>query len=210
MVQSIIAERVIETDEYRTPLRRVAGVDVTYRGDLAIAAVVVLDARTLEVVETATAIVKTIIPYIPTLLAFREAGPAAAAIKRLNTDFDLLFVDGNGRLHPYKAGFACHLGVMLDIPTIGIAKRLLCGKLGEWRGSVAPVYLNSEIVGMAVRTLPRAKPIYVSVGHRISLQSAVKLTLWYTRQRRKLPLPLALAHLQTQKEARKITQYIYK
>ena len=203
-VQAIIARKVVERDDFPTPLRRVAGVDVTYIGDVAIAAAVVVDATSFIIVDTAVVLRKALIPYIPTLLAFREAGPAAAALKALKVSFDLLFVDGNGRLHPYRAGFACHLGVMLNKPTIGVAKKLLCGRIGEWRGTRAPVYLDGEVVGVALKTLPRAKPIYVSVGHRVSLESAVKLTLWFTRGRRKLPLPLAIAHNETRKSARSI------
>ncbi len=202
-VQSIIARKVVEEDRINYPISKVAGIDVTYREGKAIAVAVVLDSQTFRPLDVGVSVMKPIIPYIPTLLAFREVGPVAAAIKKLSVSFDLLFVDGNGRLHPYRAGFACHIGVALDVPTIGVAKKLLCGRIGEWKGDRAPVYLDDEVVGMALKTTKRAKPIYVSVGHKVSLETAVKLTLWYARGR-KLPIPLVLAHQLTQQEAKKI------
>jgi len=194
--QKIIASKVIEDDELPKVIRKVTGVDIGYKDDIAIAAAVTVDSESLKEIESSTFMFKVRFPYIPTLLAFREVYPSWMALKKLKGNYDLVMVDGNGRLHPYRAGFACHLGVIINKPTIGVAKRLLCGKIGRWKGNIAPIYLdNSEnIIGVAVKTLKRANPIYVSIGHKISLKTAIKFVLTYRRKKAKLPEPIRLAH----------------
>lgn len=204
--QRIIASKVIEKDELPSVIRRVAGVDIGYKGNVAIAAAVIVDTESLRKIESGIFTFRVRFPYIPTLLAFREVYPSWRALRELKESYDLLMVDGNGRLHPYKAGFACHLGVIIDKPTIGIAKRLLCGKIGEWKGNVAPIYSETDksIIGFAVKTLKRANPIYVSVGHKISLKTAVKLVLAYRRKKAKLPEPIRLAHEKASEAIRRL------
>lgn len=178
--------------------------DLAYKGELAVGAAVVLDRKSLKLVDWATYTCVPKFPYIPTLLGFREVLPSWAALRRLKTDYDVLLVDGNGRLHPYKAGFACHLGVMVDKPTIGVAKRLLCGTVGKPLDKAAPIYLEGQVIGMEVKTLRRGRPIYVSVGHKISLETAVKLVLSLTRRGRKLPEPILQAHLLARRIAKSL------
>lgn len=202
--QKYIAKKAIRHDDFDSAISRVAGVDLTYRGQLALAVAVAVDAHTMKHLETQYAIIEEKFPYIPTLLAFREVGPAALALKRLKTKVNVVFVDGSGLLHPYKAGFATHLGIVLNVPTIGVTKKLLCGKIGKWHGNKAPIYLDSEIVGMAVKTIPRANPIYVSIGHKVSLKTAVDLVKYFTKKRSKLPLPIQLAHNEAQRLAREL------
>jgi len=185
---------VVKSDELPSRLERIAGVDVAYARGLSIGAAVVLESPSLEVVSEAYVVVPTLFPYIPTLLSFREVYPALLAVKRLGERFDILFVDGNGVLHPFRAGFASHLGVVLDVPAIGIAKKLLCGRIGEWRGRWAPILDGGEVIGAAVRTSERGRAIYVSIGHKVSLETAVRLTLWATRGGSKLPEPIRAAH----------------
>jgi len=193
--QKIIAERVIEEDCLPQKVEKAVGIDLAYRNNIAVGAAVIVEKSSFRVIEKKYAITKVSFPYIPTLLAFREIFPAWSAIRKLEKDFDVIFVDGNGRLHPYKAGFACQLGVILDKPTIGIAKKLLCGRVGFWRGRKAPIYYNNETIGYALKTLERAKPIYVSIGHKVSLETAIRLTLSFTKKRLKLPEPIRQAHI---------------
>ena len=191
--QKVIASRVIEEDALPHEIKTVAGVDVAHSGSTAVASAVLVDFHNLEL--TSYAIVKTQVrvPYIPTLLAFREAGPMIAAVRKLDAEPDVLMVDGNGRLHPLGAGIACQIGLVLDKPTIGVAKKLLCGTLGEWRGREAPIQLSGKVIGMALKTSSR--PIYVSVGHKISLSTAASIVWKCTRKGLRLPEPIRLAHI---------------
>jgi deoxyribonuclease V len=135
--------------------------------------------------------------YVPGYLGFREAPALLAAWDALPRKPDLLFVDGHGRAHPRRCGIATHVGVLLDVPAIGVAKSILCGRvegeLGEEPGSTAPLVDRGEVVAMALRTRTRALPVYVGIGHRISLETAVEWVLALSEGRR-LPLPIRLAH----------------
>ena len=135
--------------------------------------------------------------YVPGYLGFREAPALIAAWEGMADKPALLLVDGHGRAHPRRCGIAVHLGVLLDVPAIGVAKSLLCGtvegELGAGPGSLAPLVDRGEVVGMAVRTRVRALPIFIGTGHRVSLESAVRIVLGLTQGRR-LPLPIRLAH----------------
>ncbi len=183
-----------------TQTKFVAGVDVSTEqgsGGVAIGAVVVLSYPHLYVVETRVVEQKIAFPYVPGLLSFREAPVILAACEQLTTVPDLILVDGQGIAHPRRVGLACHLGLLLDAPTIGCAKSLLCGKhgiLGEEPGSFAEIRDHDEIIGAAVRTRARVKPVYVSIGHKFDLLSAVSLVMKCCRDRR-LPEPTRLAHL---------------
>jgi deoxyribonuclease V len=122
-------------------------------------------------------------PYVPGLLSFRELPPLAVAWARLERRPDVLIFDGAGYAHPRRFGLACHGGVLFDVPSIGCAKSILVGThgpLGEERGASAPLVDRGEVVGMAVRTRARVKPVYVSVGHRMDLPTAVALVLRMT------------------------------
>lgn len=136
-------------------------------------------------------------PYVPGYLGFREVPALVAAWEELARKPGLLLVDGHGRAHPRRCGIATHLGVVLDAPTIGCAKTVLCGKLetelGPEPGDTAPLIDRGEQVGVALRTRARCNPIYVSAGHRVSLETAVALVLALCAGRR-LPLPIRLAH----------------
>ena len=179
--------------------RFIAGVDIAVgkAGGMAAAAVVVLSYPELRLVETKVAHGKLDFPYIPGLLSFREAPLTLAACQQLTVVPDLVMVDGHGIAHPRRMGLACHLGLFLDIPTIGCAKSLLCGqhkKPGEQPGSTAEIVDRGETIGAALRTRLGTKPVYVSTGHRIDLQSAVRWVLACCRGYR-LPEPTRLAHL---------------
>ncbi|MGW2492475.1 endonuclease V [Streptomyces sp. NPDC001606] len=160
----------------------VTGVDVAYDDalDLVAAAAVVLDAATLEVVAEATAVGRISFPYVPGLLAFREIPTVRAALDRLPCQPGLVVCDGYGLAHPRRFGLASHLGVLLDLPTIGVAKNPFTFTYDDpapARGAWAPLLAGTEEVGRAVRTRDRVKPVFVSVGHRVSLDNAVAHTL---------------------------------
>ena len=148
--------------------------------NLAIGGVVVYLYPGMEEIERAYAIAPLKFPYIPGLLSFREVPVLLAALAKLKRMPDVLFCDGQGYAHPRRFGLACHLGVLMDTPSIGCAKSILIGShgaLGEKAGSSATLLDDGEIIGAAVRTRDGVKPVYISQGHRVSLETAVRLTL---------------------------------
>lgn len=182
------------------PVRRVAGADVSFaRGsDVLFAAVVVLEADSLEVIEVGRARRRATFPYLPGFLSFREAPAVLEAFDELQTAPDLLICDGHGYAHPRRFGLACHIGVLLDLPTIGCAKNLLVGEHRDprpERGSYRSLYAEDgdEIIGSVLRTRTGVNPVYVSVGHRISLRAARRQILRFA-PRYKLPEPIREAH----------------
>lgn len=161
-------------------VQRVAGVDVSFRREVARAAVVVLSFPELEVVDRAWAQVPVTFPYIPGYLSFREGPAVLAAFERLTLWPDLVLFDGQGIAHPRRLGLACHLGLFLDLPSIGCAKSRLCGTHelpGPDRGDWARLCHGGEVVGAVLRSRPGTKPLYVSPGHRVDLPAAVHYVL---------------------------------
>ncbi|MBF6329397.1 deoxyribonuclease V [Nocardia transvalensis] len=162
-------------DPSAPPFRTVAGLDSAYddNGNV-VAAVVVLDATTLEPIDTATARGTVTFPYVPGLLAFRELPTTLTALEKLSTTPDLLICDGQGIAHPRRFGLACHLGVLTDLPTIGVAKTVwgTYTDPAPTRGSTSNITIDNEVVGRALRTQPSIKPVFVSTGHRIDLDTA--------------------------------------
>jgi deoxyribonuclease V len=178
---------------------RVAGADISYdRGsDRFFAAVVVLGWPGLEIVETATARGKSPFPYIPGLLSFREGPLLVRAFRRLEQPPDLVLFDGHGLAHPRRFGIACHLGLLLDLPSIGCAKSRLVGEHGapgRQVGDQAPLVHERRRIGAVVRTRAGVKPVFVSAGHRIGLPAAVRWVL-ATGGGYRLPEPTRQAHL---------------
>jgi deoxyribonuclease V len=177
-IQRELAGRVIEQDRL-PPVHFVAGVDVGFEGEsnrTARAAVVVLNFPALQPVDYAIARAPVAFPYIPGLLSFRELPVVLSALEQLKIVPDVFVVDGHGRSHPRRMGIACHLGVLLDLPTIGCAKSILCGKADEPAnrvGAQSPLMDGAEQIGAALRTRAGAKPVYISIGHLVSLDRAV-------------------------------------
>jgi deoxyribonuclease V len=160
----------------------VAGADVAFdlAAGVAFAAVIVFRFPSLEEVERSWICRPIAFPYVPGLLAFREAPPLADAFAGLHIRPDLLLADGQGYAHPRRCGFASHLGLALDLPTIGCAKSILIGRhrpLGRRRGAVAMLLDGGEVVGAAVRTREGVHPVYVSIGHRVCLDTAIRFVL---------------------------------
>jgi deoxyribonuclease V len=175
-------------------IHTVAGVDVSY-GEVGRAAVVVLSFPGLEVLEEVAIEGAAPFPYIPGLLSFREGPLALAALERVQTRPDVLMFDGQGYAHPRRLGLASHLGVYLDMPSIGVAKSRLVGTYAEPGpniGDRSPLVHRGEVVGVALRTKPRTNPLFVSAGHKLDLETAVAVVLRSLRSYR-LPEPTRLA-----------------
>jgi deoxyribonuclease V len=181
-MQRDLAVRVVDQDKIDA-VRFVAGVDVGFEGEenrISRAAVVVLNFPELVPVDYAVARLPVTFPYVPGLLAFREVPVILQALEKLQTVPDVLIVDGHGRAHPRRLGIASHLGVLLDMPTIGCAKSILCGAADEPEdqvGAWTPLIDRGEQVGAAVRTRAGTQPVYVSIGHCVSLERAIDLVL---------------------------------
>jgi len=197
-----LSQKIITEDCLPKKINLIAGVDVAYTDEVAIGAVVVLDFESLEFLEQQTATCEVKFPYIPTLLSFREIPPAVACIKKLRRSTDVLLADGQGVAHPYGCGFASHLGLAIGKPTIGVAKSRLVGEPKTIEGQVFLVK-NDQTIGAIVTTKKGAKPVYVSVGHLTSLETAVKIVKHCVRNSR-IPEPLLQAHQIASKEKRKV------
>jgi deoxyribonuclease V len=187
---------VILTDDFDPEaVRTVAGIDVSLK-DEGQAAISVLSFPDLSVVEQTVATAPLTFPYVPGLLSFRETPLVLAALARLQTVPDLLMVDGQGWAHPRRFGIACHLGLLTGIPSIGVAKSVLCGRHGELGaepGSHAPLVHRGETIGAAYRSKARTNPLIISVGHRISLSTALDFVRRCVTTYR-LPEPTRTAH----------------
>jgi deoxyribonuclease V len=197
-LQETLRSLVIHRDETPRELRVVAGMDVSYdrRSPWIFAAVVVLRLPTFEVVDQAGVRARATFPYIPGLLSFRESPAGLAAWERLRVRPDCLLCDGHGYAHPRRFGFASHFGLWVDVPTIGCAKSVLVGEFRQprrERGSLSDLVHGGEVVGSAVRTREAVAPVFVSVGHRIGLPTAVA-TVLACSGRYRIPEPIRQAH----------------
>ncbi len=191
--------RRLDVKDYRGAIDTVAGVDVAYdKGSSAIyAAAIAMNLNDHQIVETATAVSQITFPYIPGLLSFREVPAVLKAVRQLRHRPDCLFCDGQGIAHPRRFGLACHLGLLLDLPSVGCAKSLLVGEYREpaqRRGSSRMLYDKGEQIGVILRTRNGVEPIYVSPGYRMSLTRAREIVLRATGGYR-VPEPTRQAHL---------------
>ena len=192
LAKEVIAHTTFDPDQIET----VAGVDVSFHNDHAQAAVVVLCFPDLEPVDWAVARVEASVPYVPGLLTFREGPGVLAALERLAIWPDLLIFDGHGLAHPRRVGLAAHMGAILDQPSIGCAKSRLTGtyqepghRVGDW----SPLHDKGQVIGAVLRTRPRVRPVFVSIGHRVDLPTAIDLVLRCTKGYR-LPQTTRYAH----------------
>ncbi len=195
-LQRELATRVV-THGSVPRLRLVAGADLAFTPDSTqcIAAVVVWDVKARQIVEQQIIHTPVRFPYVPGLLTFREAPAILTAIRRLRCEPDAFMFDGHGIAHPRRVGLASHLGLCLDRPSMGCAKTVLVGTCeapGLAKGATSPLVDRGERIGLAVRTRDRTRPVYVSVGHRLSLAAAVRITLACCEGYR-LPEPTRLA-----------------
>ena len=201
--QLCLSKKIILEDKLPPKIRTVAGVDVSYAGQLGVGAVVILDYESLEILETQVASCQVKIPYIPTLLSFREIPPAIAAIKKLKIQPDVFLVDAHGFAHPYRCGFASHLGLILSRPTIGVAKSRLIGKSMDLEGETFLID-ECETIGAIVTGKRLGKPVFVSVGHMVSLETAIRIVKQCIKNR--IPEPLLQAHNLATKERIRLEQ----
>lgn len=185
-----LGKQVIQEDRFNSRIRQVTGVDVAYAEDWAFGCAVIMD-QDLAQVRVETVVQQVTTPYISGLFALRE-GPVIQELLQRIPEPGLVLVDGNGILHPRRCGLASSVGVTLDVPTIGVAKTLLLGTIGLRQGDNAPIRVQDEILGTALWGSGRTKPVFVSVGHRVSLATAVEVV----RQAmlRGYPEPLQRAH----------------
>ncbi len=186
-----LSKRIIHEDKLPQGIHTVGGVDVAYVGELGVGAITVLDYDSLELLETAVATCPVKMPYIPTLLSFRELPPALAGIRQLKRQPDVFLVDAQGWAHPYRCGFASHLGLAIGKPTVGAAKSRLIGEPTDIDGRIF-LMDKGEVIGEVVTTKAGAKPVYVSSGHMVSLETAVQIVRHCSKGR--IPEPLLQAH----------------
>ncbi|MDH7478002.1 MAG: endonuclease V [Candidatus Bathyarchaeota archaeon] len=193
--QLLLSKKIVFEDRLPRKVRFVAGVDVAYGKGLSIGAVAVLDYDSLKLIELQTVTYKTRFSYIPTLLSFREIPPSILCIKKLQTTPDVFLVDGHGFAHPYGCGFASHLGLAIGKPTIGIAKSRLFGEVENLKAGEDFAFLkhDGKVIGAVVTTKRGCEPVYVSVGHMISLKTAIKIVKHCIRNNR-IPEPILKAH----------------
>lgn len=183
-----LAEKIIINDSF-DKIETIAGVDQTFIGDEVISGIVVCNYKDLKPIEKKFAVVRAKVPYVSGFLFYREGPAAIEAFNKLEQKPDVLIVDGNGILHPRRVGMASHVGILLDVATIGIAKKLIAGEVRE-----GTVYMEKEARGYEFISREHAKPFYVSPGHKISLKTSLEIVKKCIKFPHKLPEPLHLAH----------------
>ena len=198
-LQERLTSLLVLHDRLPGKIRTIAGTDISYtkRSGLLFAAAVVLDYPSMTVIEEASAVEEVHFPYIPGLLSFREGPPLIAAFEKLKRRPDVVMLDGQGIAHPRGLGLASHMGLFLDIPTIGCAKTRLVGLFDEpplEAGSMSELLYEGMVVGVALRTKRNVKPVFVSQGHKVGLATAVSLVLSSARGYR-IPEPTRQAHM---------------
>ena len=205
-VQKEMAKKVIFEDVIDKPIENIGGMDVSNTPfdpeSMVFGAATILSYPSLTLIQIATQANKQTFPYIPGLLGFREAPTLVQAYKQLSLFPDIIMVDGHGVSHPRGLGIASHLGVLLDTPTIGVAKSILVGTpaapLSEEAGSMVPLMWKGREIAMMVRTKKRCTPLIISVGHKVSLTTAIQLVMSCLKKYR-LPEPTRHAHLAANK-----------
>lgn len=195
-LQKKLANKIILYDDINI-VKKIAGVDVKFisNSNLAIGAVLVFSFPELTLIEAKTYKSKSDSPYIPGLLVFREGPIIEKCFKKIKNIPDLVFYDGHGYAHPRRLGIASHMGILFNLPSIGCAKKKLCGDYQDsliYKGDYSFLKENDEIIGAALVTKDYIKPVFISQGHKISLSSAIKFTLDVSKFR--IPEPVRLAH----------------
>lgn len=190
---------LVEIKPLSSEIRTIAGADISFNkfSEAVYAGIVVLNLPNLQIIESAGVCTVAKFPYVPGLLSFRETPSLLEAWDKLRIKPDVLMLDGQGIAHPRRFGIACHVGIILEIPTIGCAKSILVGSHGELApevGSHTPLIDRGEQVGVALRTKKNVAPVYVSAGHLIDLHSAIELVMKSTSKYRQ-PEPTRQAHL---------------
>ncbi|MBT7902252.1 endonuclease V [Candidatus Woesearchaeota archaeon] len=185
--QEKLAQKVIVQDTFEK-IKLVAGINQAHFGEKIISAIVLMDIKTLKIIEKQYSIMETNTPYLPNYRAYREAPIIVETFNKLKQKPDLLLLEGNGILHPRRIGLASHIGILIDTPTIGISKTVTCGEILD-----NSVYIEKEARAKKIITKEHANPIFVSPGHKISLKTSIEI-IKKIIQKHKLPEPLHQAH----------------
>ena len=192
--QEQIAKRIVTQDIEGVKIKYACGVDVSYKNNIAYCSASVIDKDSLDAVEGANTITVVDEPYIPGLFILREYKPIISALQLVKKEFQILLVDGHGVLHPRRCGLASYTGVMINKPTIGVAKSLLCGFVKKDKS----IEFGGDVLGFQIRSCNK-KHIYVSIGHKISLGTAVKIVKELTRIGQWIPEPLRIADISSKR-----------
>ena len=193
--QKILSKKIILEDSFEK-IETVAGVDAAYSEDNAYGTCVVFDYNTKRIINKKTAKTKIEFPYISTYLSFREYPVIEKTVKSLSEKPAVLMIDGNGVLHPFGIGLASHVGVLLDIPTVGIAKTLLCGKpefTPEKEGDFSRIIYKNKTIGFCLKSSKKDKPVFISPGHKISFETSLKIVKEFCKHR--IPEPIRMADI---------------
>jgi deoxyinosine 3'endonuclease (endonuclease V) len=193
-LQNEFSKKVITHDYMNNNIHNVCGIDVSYKDLNAFCSAVIINKNTLEIIEIVNEKSTISYPYIPGLFMLREGEPLLKIVRLLKNLFDVLLIDGHGILHPRKCGLASYVGIMIDKPTIGVAKNLLCGSILE----SSYVEYNKTILGYTIKKNNR-KDIYVSVGHKISLETSIDIVKKLTKKSEFIPEPLRIADIYSKK-----------
>lgn len=188
-LQKEMAKKVI-SESTKINLIYICGVDVAYKNGIAYCSTVLVNKNSMEVKESINIRLNVKYQYLPSFFMLRESEPIINSLKLLKNRIDLLLIDGHGVLHPRHCGLASYLGVTMDIPTIGVAKSLLCGIVKENNF----IYINGAVSGFKM-VKEKKKPIYISVGHKISLIDAIRIVKQLVKPQERVPEPLRLAHI---------------
>lgn len=201
----------IQIMPFREVPQYVAGVDLAYAEPWAFAVIIVMEHTSKTIVEIVHHQEKVSFEYIPGFLAFRELPVFLKAWEKLKTEPDLVFFDGNGMLHPERVGIATHASFFIGKPTIGVAKNPFIGEFEDpeiEKGSYSPIYDAEEVIGAVLRTQTKVKPIYVSVGNRIDLPSAITMTMHYVGKESRIPEIIRQADHETRKLRKKWQEHL--
>jgi deoxyribonuclease V len=206
-IQKEICKKIILNDEFSKPIKIIAGFDLAFSNDKAFVAGIVMNYKKFDIIEMKIVKTKLSFPYVPTFLTFREGPPILKVYKKLKTKPDIIIINGQGIAHPIRCGIASHVGVLLDLPTIGVAQKKLCGEFGEPKqvGYYKTIIYESKRIGYAYKSKENCKPIFVSPGHKVSLRTSLKIVISCIREY-KLPLPLRMAHIYANKMKRKYSE----
>jgi len=186
-LQKELSKKVISKNCFPKKIKTVCGVDVSYSEKRAFCSAIVLDFNTMNIIETARISKNISHPYIPGLFMLRESEPILEVLNKLETNFDILLIDGHGRLHPRLCGLACFIGIKTNKPTIGVAKKILCGNVK----TDSTVKFDGKILGFEIKNYN--KKIYVSVGHKINLKTGTRIAKKLILDKMWYPEPLRLA-----------------
>lgn len=205
-IQEEIAKKVVLQDQFGAPVEFLGGVDSAYINDVAVTVCVILKYEDLELVEKKSIVSTLKFPYISTYFAFREGPPILEILSKISRVPTILMINSQGILHPTSAGCASHIGILADLPTIGVTQRVLCGsyasepsQIGDW----VPICYQNKVLGAYLLSLRGNKPIIISPGHRITLESAITIVK-HSLKGHKLPEPIYLAHKFATEEKSKI------